>query len=905
MGGRESLRGYLVQMMASLFEMLGGDNDWEAVSLEPLHESEKVDIKWRYSDHVKVVQIKSSQNPFRKKQIEAWCKELVNSTKADQYELLLVGRYSSKIGPSLIEFEGVTIPSPKPLDIELLIKGISFDLSDYCNQRGIPIQSPPTWKILVYALLTKLEVTSIYGQWLSRNDFDSLIQHWIFTLFPKIQIFDPDFSIDDVKEALIIHTFQPETWFQALKVQSLESDQNKRITLLEALNQDEKIVLVGTSGSGKTTLMRTVVDEFNRDPAKLCYWIPLISYTQSLDHTLKRLLGWYEISDDKTIPTLQRNGAILLFDGLNEVTEADREQCKKEIEQLFYSYKGQICISLPLSDRSYYGFDYSTYVTCSLTKMQIEQAIKEYFRTKGEPNKATWFLQSVRGWDYEKQQDFDTLAQTPINLQFLLELIQSKGFIFSGHRDLHGQVIQKRLERTRRHDQRGKIAVDIKTECLMDLAYQSIIEDQSLQIQKAFVRTVFSEILSQQDATLALEEIIRSGLLLDHNEFLVDWPHASFRDYLAGRKLFDLVETRKAIAAFPFDKLSGVAAAAHATRLLTIQSCRPENRSLVFHKLLQSKPRFEVMKTVAEEFHVSTAIQLSNDQDLCSITEAYVNMKWGERFLTTYHLIKEVAQTSGFSGVDQIPTPKGLIVYFNSDADFCAMLLSGENGIHFDQLDNFQRRASRLKKRKKASQGFCLYSPFLFLLDPEIVAYIQVGAWLRLRAKEDQPILDEWHNNLAAYTRPKSEWISWELPDEIPDNDFNICANPHETLNFLNRVLGSEKLDSLRRTVDILTQSRCEMLSWNEIYMPITFQIDTAPITIESEAVSNRLGQVMVLKPQSSSISLVLLMRFNPKIDYGISIFVPFPVPFYNRYYLFASMVMSGLSGLSFVHLRG
>lgn len=90
MGGRESLRGYLVQTMSALLGALD-DNAWEAVSLEPVHESEKVDVKWRYPDHIKVVQIKSSQNAFKQHQIKLWCKELTSSTQADQYELQLVG----------------------------------------------------------------------------------------------------------------------------------------------------------------------------------------------------------------------------------------------------------------------------------------------------------------------------------------------------------------------------------------------------------------------------------------------------------------------------------------------------------------------------------------------------------------------------------------------------------------------------------------------------------------------------------------------------------------------------------------------------------------------------------------------------------------------------------------------
>jgi hypothetical protein len=170
MGGRESLRGYLVQTMASLLEALHTNNDWEAVSLEPLHESEKVDVKWRFPDRIKVVQIKSSQNPFGEQQIKAWCTDLANSTEADQYELRLVGTLTSRSSKPLREYSGVCIPPPIPLNVEGMLKGITYDLSVYCERHTIPIPRPLMAGILARALVLQLEGRTRFS-WL-RGDYD-------------------------------------------------------------------------------------------------------------------------------------------------------------------------------------------------------------------------------------------------------------------------------------------------------------------------------------------------------------------------------------------------------------------------------------------------------------------------------------------------------------------------------------------------------------------------------------------------------------------------------------------------------------------------------------------------------------------------------------------------------------
>ena len=72
----------------------------------------------------------------------------------------------------------------------------------------------------------------------------------------------------------------------------------------------------------------------------------------------------------------------------------------------------------------------------------------------------------------------------------------------------------------------------------MNTAYRAILDDQPLQMQREFVRSVFihSNGVQKNEADIAIEEVIRAGLLLEVNDFLIESPHSSFRDYLAGRQ---------------------------------------------------------------------------------------------------------------------------------------------------------------------------------------------------------------------------------------------------------------------------------------------------------------------------------------------------------------------------------
>lgn len=52
MGGNAGIRGYLIQTIICVLDTLEADNLWTSVTLEPLDESEKVDIRWKYANDV-------------------------------------------------------------------------------------------------------------------------------------------------------------------------------------------------------------------------------------------------------------------------------------------------------------------------------------------------------------------------------------------------------------------------------------------------------------------------------------------------------------------------------------------------------------------------------------------------------------------------------------------------------------------------------------------------------------------------------------------------------------------------------------------------------------------------------------------------------------------------------------
>lgn len=101
MNGQYAIKGYIYQSLVALLDSF--EYDWESICVEPNDESEKVDIRWNYSDgRIMVVQVKSSKNPFYLSAIKRWSEELKNSTpNANEYKLVLIGNIAENVGSKI------------------------------------------------------------------------------------------------------------------------------------------------------------------------------------------------------------------------------------------------------------------------------------------------------------------------------------------------------------------------------------------------------------------------------------------------------------------------------------------------------------------------------------------------------------------------------------------------------------------------------------------------------------------------------------------------------------------------------------------------------------------------------------------------------------------------------------
>lgn len=189
MGGNAGIRGYLIQTIICVLDTLETDNLWTSVTLEPLDESEKVDIRWKYSDDsIKLCQVKSSENIIRHSSAKKWCEELeTHSPIASKYELIVIGNVDEKL--SKAEYIGnVKVGEIKPLNVQVLIDQASTKIDKYYENKNKPKISSQVRELIVKVLTLDFGTSSIIGKEISRTDFDKNLLEWIIAVENQLDI---------------------------------------------------------------------------------------------------------------------------------------------------------------------------------------------------------------------------------------------------------------------------------------------------------------------------------------------------------------------------------------------------------------------------------------------------------------------------------------------------------------------------------------------------------------------------------------------------------------------------------------------------------------------------------------------------------------------------------------------
>ena len=220
MSGQYAIKGYLIQTLVAILDSFN-DSHWVNVSVEPNGESEKVDICWIYEDGTKrVMQVKSSKNPFELYAAKKWAKELENgSLDASEHILYLVGRIDDKIHSLENNKIGAVLIKNIDLPINELNALILGKINNFFESKGKNPVNQNLGKLFSLSLNQEFLLNSTFGKILVRSEFEQELLSSLIAIEKYLEksayslLLPPESIVDeDIKNTIIKHILHLIGW---------------------------------------------------------------------------------------------------------------------------------------------------------------------------------------------------------------------------------------------------------------------------------------------------------------------------------------------------------------------------------------------------------------------------------------------------------------------------------------------------------------------------------------------------------------------------------------------------------------------------------------------------------------------------------------------------------------------
>ncbi|MBD2121539.1 NACHT domain-containing protein [Trichocoleus sp. FACHB-262] len=320
---------------------------------------------------------------------------------------------------------------------------------------------------------------------------------------------------------------------------------------LDVLAKNTNLMVVGKPGSGKTTYLQRVVTQCNGGILQ-AHRIPVLiklrefvedgrEVAYSLERYLERC---WRLSDAETQLVLNRGRALVLLDGLDEVTGEDGKNITKEIKRFARAYPQVLVIVTCRTQSQESRFERFDYVeVADFDEPQVRAFAQHWFKTViGDESVGLAKAQEVLGLLFlEENKPIRELAITPILLSLTCAVFHQTGKFYSKRSKLYEEGLELLLEQwdKSRSIERDEIyrdlSVERKLELLSYLAVKKFEQPQYVLFEQEEIEGYIAEFLGieQRDSRAVLRAIeSQHGLLIERSQKVWSFSHLTFQEYL-------------------------------------------------------------------------------------------------------------------------------------------------------------------------------------------------------------------------------------------------------------------------------------------------------------------------------------------------------------------------------------
>ncbi len=340
----------------------------------------------------------------------------------------------------------------------------------------------------------------------------------------------------------------------------------ERVKGFAAVEEFQKLVVLGKPGAGKTTFMKylamsCLTGRFHGELVPI--FVTLKAYAEergqpSLENYILTEFQKREVGADVVKRLLKEGRALILLDGLDEVKKEDDRRVKQDIDQFSRDWlKNRFAITCRIAAREYQFEKFTEVEVADFDDGQIETFVNNWFRERDE-SKAERLLERLEDNEPVKELATNPLLLTLLCLVFdktndlpekqyqlfkegldvLLKIWDEKRYIdrdFPKH--FKGQQIYRNLSSEDKADMIGRIAFNT----FVNGEYFFQQEDLQRQI-KHYICNLPEASADPEALRLDSEVVLKAiehhhGLLVERARNIYSFSHLTFQEYFTAREI--------------------------------------------------------------------------------------------------------------------------------------------------------------------------------------------------------------------------------------------------------------------------------------------------------------------------------------------------------------------------------
>ncbi|MEO1399794.1 MAG: NACHT domain-containing NTPase [Cyanobacteria bacterium J06635_1] len=339
----------------------------------------------------------------------------------------------------------------------------------------------------------------------------------------------------------------------------LGTSTGQRISGIDLIRREPKLMILGRPGAGKTTFLKYVAvscvqDRFFQEYVPVFVSLRDFSekaeYSSLIDYIVNEL-SHFSVEPEEVYKLLDYARVIFLLDGLDEVKESYSRHVLNEIRQLSQKfYKNRFLVTCRLAAQEYVFEGFTEVEIADFNQEQMRAFADNWFSIKKDSLKAERIVSHL-----ESNRRFRELATNPLLLTLLCLVFEDSGDFPSNRSELYQEgldVLLKKWDAGRnieRAQAYQKMSRQRKEDLLSNIAFATFEHNDYFFKRRYiegeirnYIRNLPESLINTQDLDPDCQAILKSiesqhGLIVERARGIYSFSHLTFHEFFASRQI--------------------------------------------------------------------------------------------------------------------------------------------------------------------------------------------------------------------------------------------------------------------------------------------------------------------------------------------------------------------------------